>query len=78
MVVVLKRAIECGQKRSLDHAHKLATSSLFPKGLFRVQGYHQVLKGLIKMNGHTQGGGFQIANNFSFMSCFQVDAKDRS
>ena len=33
-----------------------------PKGLFRVQGYHLVLKGLSKKNGHTQGGGVQLVS----------------
>ena len=54
------------KRRSLDHAHAMATSSLFPKGLLRVQDYHQVLKGLIKMNGHTQGGGVQVVNQDQF------------
>ena len=57
---------------------KEATSSLFPKDLLRVQGYHLVWNGLNKMNDHTQGGDVQIVKLIQFMSCFQVDAKDKS
>ena len=45
---------------------KEATSSLFPKGLLRVQGYHLVWNGLNKMNDYTQGGGVQNVKLIQF------------
>ena len=67
MVVVLKSASRALIKRDLGSCTcKEATSSLFPKGLLRVQGYHLVWNGLNKMNDHTQGGGVQIVKLIQF------------